>query len=263
MACELAWAILKRDHDAQETVWQRHEQKQTIKQELTKLLPRHSGRDASRFASEVLNSQFHRSFQNALLSDDYVRCMCQGGPIGGPELLYVLCRIVRPSCVIETGVGPGVSTGYILKAMHQNKLGFLYSIDMPTREQELWKSSEEYRQALKTIIPSPCDDHLKEIRPSGWLVPESLRDRWELRVGLSRQVLPQLLRDVPELDVFLHDSEHTYENMLFEYRSAWPRLRQGGILISHDVGWNRAFPEFAQEVNHTPILLKWFGAIVK
>jgi hypothetical protein len=67
-------------------------------------------------------------------------------------------------------------------------------------------------------------------------------------VGDARDLLPKLLVDVASLDVFIHDSLHTYEHMLWEYRSAYPHLREGGLLVSDDAMWNSAFPEFAREV---------------
>ena len=44
--------------------------------------------------------------------------------------------------------------------------------------------------------------------------------------------------------MFLHDSSHSYRHMLWEFRQFWPRLRDGGLLVSHDVQMNAAFPEF-------------------
>ena len=32
--------------------------------------------------------------------------------------------------------------------------------------------------------------------------------------------------------------------MLWEFRAFWPRLRDRGLLVSHDVHFNAAFPEF-------------------
>jgi len=46
------------------------------------------------------------------------------------------------------------------------------------------------------------------------------------------------------IDMFLHDSSHSYGHMLWEFRQFWPRLRDGGLLVSHDVQMNAAFPEF-------------------
>jgi hypothetical protein len=44
--------------------------------------------------------------------------------------------------------------------------------------------------------------------------------------------------------------------MLWEYRSVYPHLRQGGLLVSDDALWNSAFPEFAREmgVKHGQII---------
>jgi hypothetical protein len=67
-------------------------------------------------------------------------------------------------------------------------------------------------------------------------------------VGDARCLLPKLLSDVTSIDVFIHDSLHTYEHMLWEYRSAYPYLREGGLLVSDDAMWNSAFSEFAREM---------------
>ena len=54
----------------------------------------------------------------------------------------------------------------------------------------------------------------------GWLVPENLQKRWILRLGYAREVLPQLKKEMDSIDIFLHDSLHTYEHMTFEYEFA-------------------------------------------
>jgi hypothetical protein len=64
----------------------------------------------------------------------------------------------------------------------------------------------------------------------------------------SRTILPGLLEEIGFTDVFIHDSLHTYEHMLWEYRVAYPHLRAGGLLFSDDARWNSAFTEFALEV---------------
>jgi len=47
--------------------------------------------------------------------------------------------------------------------------------------------------------------------------------------------------------MFLHDSSHSYRHMHWEFHQFWPRLRDGGLLVSHDVQMNAAFPEFVAE----------------
>ena len=52
------------------------------------------------------------------------------------------------------------------------------------------------------------------------------------------------------VDLFVHDSDHSYGHMLWEYSTAWPRLSGGGVLYSDDIEWNSAFRDFSQSVNH-------------
>jgi hypothetical protein len=49
------------------------------------------------------------------------------------------------------------------------------------------------------------------------------------------------------LDIFLHDSLHTYQHQFFEYEVAWPYLAQGGLLLSDDIFWSRAFHRFVSK----------------
>ncbi|MBS7618990.1 hypothetical protein KEJ25_10480, partial [Candidatus Bathyarchaeota archaeon] len=48
---------------------------------------------------------------------------------------------------------------------------------------------------------------------------------WNFINAGSREALPDLLRKLNQIDVFLHDSLHTYEHMSFEYETAWPFIR--------------------------------------
>src|SRR5215469_14755538 len=145
---------------------------------------------------------------------------------------YAAIRGFEPDVVVETGVANGVSSAYLLSALHTNNRGTLYSIGL---------GDPEYLPAGKAL---------------GWIVPDYLRSRWKLMVGDARDLLPKLLVDVAPIDVFIHDSLHTYEHMLWEYRSAYPHLRQGGLLVSDDALWNSAFLEFAREmrVKHAQII---------
>ena len=65
------------------------------------------------------------------------------------------------------------------------------------------------------------------------------------------------------MDAFFHDSLHTFDHMTFEYRTAWPFLRPGGVLLSHDVHWNRAFPRFASSVGAAHTGFHGFGALTR
>ncbi len=147
-------------------------------------------------------------------------------------LQYMAIRAFQPETVVETGVANGVSSAYILLALQKNERGALYSVSLKDPQ------------------------YLPVGKPLGWIVPESLRSRWNLLIGDSRGLLPSLLAKLGTIDVFIHDSLHSYDHMLWEYRTAFPFLRPGGLLFSDDAAWNSAFPEFCREVaaNHGRIL---------
>jgi predicted O-methyltransferase YrrM len=87
--------------------------------------------------------------------------------------------------------------------------------------------------------------------------------RWAFLRGNSKEILPLLLRKTGTIDMFFHDSEHTYTHMMFEYTAAWKHIRRGGILMSDDVASNLAFLDFSRRVGHTPILFGNVGVIFK
>ena len=145
------------------------------------------------------------------------------------NLVGGIVKLMRPTVVVETGVALGFSTATILAAMRDNGGGSLYSVDLP---------HVQY-------------GHDREI---GSAVPDDLREGWTLRLGRSEKLLPALVREVAPIDLFIHDANHAYSAQLREYRTAWPYLRPGGVLVSDDVG-NPAFVEFAAEVGARPYLV--------
>lgn len=153
------------------------------------------------------------------------------GNLDSSLIPYILVRFIKPARIVETGVASGFSSTLMLKALELNNKGVLYSIDLPPKFMR-----KSYRRMDNVTLPPK-----KEV---GWLVPKGLKKRWRLLLGDSKKVLPHLLSDLAEIDMFLHDSEHTYNHMLFEYNQAWRHLRRGGILISDDVDWNDAFGDF-------------------
>jgi hypothetical protein len=54
--------------------------------------------------------------------------------------------------------------------------------------------------------------------------------------------------EVGQVDLFIHDSLHTVGNMRFELETAWPRIREGGVVFVDDADCNDAFADFASSV---------------
>jgi len=83
--------------------------------------------------------------------------------------------------------------------------------------------------------------------PVGFLVPEELRNKWKLYIGKSSEILPKVLNRLGTIDIFLHDSEHTFENVTFELNIAWDHLKNDGILLIDNLDFTEAPYYFARE----------------
>jgi predicted O-methyltransferase YrrM len=138
------------------------------------------------------------------------------------RLCYLVCRLISPQIVVETGVAYGVSTAYVLSALEVNGGGTLHSVDLPPPRRRYERSW-------------------------GIAVPGGLRGRWKLHRGTSARVLPRLLGEIPAVDLFVHDSLHTHRNMRREFDTVWPSLRDGAVLLADDVERNRAFGDLRQK----------------
>ena len=137
---------------------------------------------------------------------------------------YAAIRALRPEVIVETGVANGVSTAYLLLALQQNGRGMLHSIDLGD----------------PAYVPPG--------RAPGWVVPDWLRGKWKPHWGDATSILPDLMNQLGAVDVFVHDSLHTREHMLFEFEQAYPFIRHGGLLLADDALWNSAFLDFARSV---------------
>jgi predicted O-methyltransferase YrrM len=161
--------------------------------------------------------------------------------------LYALLRTLRPETVVETGVCNGVSTAFLLLALNRNGTGALHSIDLPEYADPDADADAFWEGKGGAVVPSG--------KEPGWMIPDELRGPWKLVLGRSQDELPPLLERLGTIDVFMHDSEHSYECMSFEFEHAFRALRPGGALIADDVDANDAFADFAQahRVPTTPL----------
>jgi predicted O-methyltransferase YrrM len=122
--------------------------------------------------------------------------------------LYVLVRAAKPRTVVETGVLYGAVSSHILAALTRNGVGTLYSIELGRDRRE---------------------------PPHDFFVPDAVKPHWDLIMGDSRQELPALVARLPSIDLFHHDSLHTFDHMTWEFETVFPHLASGGVLSSHDV----------------------------
>jgi hypothetical protein len=128
---------------------------------------------------------------------------------------YAVTRLIRPSLVVETGVHDGLGSTVFLRALERNAAdgaeGRLLSFDVR-------------------------DD-------VGWLVPDRLRPRHELVIGDSVREMARAVRD-RNIDVFLHDSLHTYQHETAELELALRHAEPHAILMSDNAAVVPAMEDF-------------------
>jgi methyltransferase family protein len=132
---------------------------------------------------------------------------------------YAAVRALAPDCIVETGVANGVSSSYLLLALQKNERGRLHSIGL----------------ADTAFLPLGKDP--------GWLVPQWLRPAWQAHLGDALEILPRLLRQMGKIGIFIHDSLHTYDHMMWEFETAYPHL------LSDHALWNNSFYDSARNIS--------------
>jgi len=137
--------------------------------------------------------------------------------------IWCLVAHVRPETVVETGVAHGLISRVILEGLHRNGNGRLWSVDLPAVDPALH-------------------------REIGIAVPQDLRSRWTYVEGTSRLRLPELIRGLQRVDLFIHDSLHTARNTCFELQTVWPALPSGGVAVVDDIDRSLGFSRFTERV---------------
>lgn len=151
---------------------------------------------------------------------------------------YALVREHEPAGIVETGVCNGLSSFCLLLALEENDAGKLHSVDYPYYFDE---SLEEFRDETFDDYGGAAIPPEKE---PGWVIPDDLRNRWDLRIGKSQRELPKMVQEIDSFELFFHDSEHSAPCMMFEFELAWEWMGADGIIVSDDIRWNWAFPTF-------------------
>ena len=159
--------------------------------------------------------------------------------------IYCCVRVIQPETMIETGVAHGYSSWIILNAMHKNGKGELHSVDLPNND-----TNKAYNFGKTTP-------------QTGWLVPDQLKSKWHLHLGDAHQLLPQLINELKNIDIFFHDSDHSYDHMKFEFNTMYPAIKNGGIILSDDVHKNDSYREFVNQHQLVALQFNKGGCAVK
>jgi predicted O-methyltransferase YrrM len=145
------------------------------------------------------------------LSSNPRRGVCAKEPHWARRLgWYSLVRAVEPDHVIETGTHLGLGSCVIAAALLRNGHGRLTTID---------------------IDPD-----------AGYLIEEPWASVVDRRTGSSLDVIAEL----KDVDVFLHDSLHTYDYETMELTAVEPNLRPYAIVLSDNAHDSSALSTWAE-----------------
>ena len=149
-------------------------------------------------------------------------------------LLYLVVRAARPRRVVETGIGPGYSTTWILAALEANGSGELLSLGPGT-----------HSGRANGVGPLSV----------GSFVPPSLRHRWTLVLGNTEERFETLIRPEHSTDLVFVDRGHDLDRTRFELHHAWESLGPNGLLLAHRVDMNSAWADLCRAQGLPPQLL--------
>lgn len=135
-------------------------------------------------------------------------------------LLTFLVRYFSPKTVVETGVAAGFSSYAILESMKRNKLGELYSSDFPY-----------FR------LPNPE-------KFIGIVVPDNLKNNWNLYIEGDENNLPKIVSEVDNVDIFHYDSDKSYSGRKYAMDMISPKMNPNGFIVMDDIQDNSFFYDY-------------------
>ena len=157
-------------------------------------------------------------------------------------MLYILVRMFRPSVCLETGVFYGGTTCFILEALQKNQFGHLISIDYSANVAV--ESTRHHLVGDSEFVPEGLD--------TGFLVHDSLKDRWHFIRGDSLKEIPKIDE---RIDFYNHDSEHSFTFIQAEMELVWSQLNPSALIVADDLDWSNGFFGFCVEKRLYPLVI--------
>jgi len=144
---------------------------------------------------------------------------------GAYPILYFLTRKMNSKTIIETGVAAGWSSLSILMAIERNaNNGTLFSSDFP-----LFRYSNP-----ENVI--------------GILVPEKLKENWNLDIRGDAFALPQFIREIHGIDIFHYDSEKSYRGRQRAWELVAKSLSNNAAVLFDDIQNNFHFRDLVEKI---------------
>lgn len=166
------------------------------------------------------DQQLHATLTRRLASNP-TRRICAAEPhLARRYGWYAIVRALQPDVVVETGTHLGLGSCVLAAALLRNGHGRLTTIDID--------------------------------EDSGHLIDEPWASVIDRRIGSSLEELVKM-RDV---DMFLHDSLHTYEYEARELAAVEPNLRDGAIVLSDNAHDSAALSHWAERTGRRYLFFK-------
>lgn len=149
------------------------------------------------------------------------------GPLLYQDYVYVLFRALAPQRIVETGVRYGVCTSLMLAALQRNEEDGFTDAD----QAQLLSCEPMYSGFSEAVCK--IEECLGNVPP--WQYWHFTAGRSGDRFGRINTILEEMLAGAA--DVFVHDSDHGFDNMTWELEVALRNLRPDGIIICDDWDW--------------------------
>ena len=138
-------------------------------------------------------------------------------------LLNFLVSYFKPKNIVETGVAAGVSSHAILKALEDNKIGHLFSSDLPIMRLE------------------------NPVKIVGALVDKKLRVNWRLYLKGDKENLKLIKTKINKIDLIHYDSEKRYHGREYAFNYLDKLIGTDTIIVMDDIQDNSFFYDYLKK----------------
>lgn len=137
------------------------------------------------------------------------------------ELYFKLVNFCEAKHIVELGTSLGLNTLYLAQA---NSKSTVYTIEGCP---QLSKFSQELFKKNKT-------ENIK-----------TYNDTFE-------KALPEILNEIPQLDIFYVDGNHQYQATLNYFKLALQKKHEQSVFIFDDINWNKEMQKAWEEIKNDP-----------
>lgn len=187
------------------------------------------------FDADLFNEglKLYQQFDKRLSDRNYPSRFNCGSELAG--FLYLHLHNYRPKVIVETGVANGITTNIIMAVLESTEGAILHSFDINPDTKNVYNG------------------------PGSW--------EFHHLAGDFKSDLSEKVKDIGEVDLWLHDSNHGFSWQSFEYKLAHEKLKSGGLLVSDDIdastAWSTVVPHVFQNLSGVFDNRKFFGVAVK